>query len=72
MRQRDGVAVFIAEDAARVSDVGHGQLLIRQQGHQTGRTWKRWRDGGSEGPAGRWDGAHGGAGKAERLQIGKL
>lgn len=39
MRQRDGVAVFVAEDAAGVADVGHRQLLVGQQGHQTRRTW---------------------------------
>lgn len=41
--QRNSVAVFITEDAPRVSHVGHGQLLIRQEGHQTGSTCKRWR-----------------------------
>lgn len=38
VRQRNGVAVFVAEDAARVADVGHRQLLVGQQGHQTRRS----------------------------------
>lgn len=39
VRQGDGVAVFVAEDAAGVAHVGHRQLLVGQQGHQTRRTW---------------------------------
>lgn len=61
MRQRNGVAVFVAEDAARVADVGHRQLLVRQQGHQTRRTW---------GVSGRGGGGSRGAEGKERTQPG--
>lgn len=33
--QGDGVAVLVAEDAAGVAHVGHGQLLVGQEGDQT-------------------------------------
>lgn len=50
VRQRDGVAVFVAEDASGVADVGHRQLLVGQQGHQTRCTWwERERDSEREG-----------------------
>lgn len=52
VRQRNGVAVFVAEDAARVTDVGHSQLLVRQQGHQTRRTWRGEREEEQKGKEG--------------------
>lgn len=49
MRQRNGIAVFITKNSAWVSNIGHRQLLIRQQGHQTCSTWNRGRGEEQEG-----------------------
>lgn len=35
MRQRNGVPILVAQHAAGVSDVGHGELPVGQQRHKT-------------------------------------
>lgn len=39
MWQRNSIAVFIAQNSTRVSNISYGQLLIRQKGHQTCSAW---------------------------------